>query len=361
MKILTTYILTTFAKILAFVLPVFVVLYMVVEFVERIDDFVEQQAGVDTLISYFLLRAPVVAVQIASLGILLSVALTIILLERSRELIAFLAAGATPWQLIAPFLLGALALAGLNLATEEYLLPSAHRGLMDLQKDRKGSLPQGVLLQQGEIWLRTPDAAFVHIELVDPGAERVHGVTIYSKDRAGDLFEQVEAREAVWQADHWTLLQGTVSRFRENLTTSVEPFASLERSIGLEPEALRSMFRPPSQMSLSALRSYMRKLQDRGIDMAAYARDFQLKLATPAMGLVMAVIALAAMWGTHGARNIGLGLAGTLCGAAAYWLFVLAGATLSQGQVVALVVGVWLPHLLILSVASAILWYKVRL
>lgn len=358
MKLLTTYILATFAKILAFVLPVFVALYMVVEFVERIDDFVEHQAGMETLLAYFLLRSPVVTVQIASLGILLSVALTIILLERSREFIAFLAAGATPWHLIAPFLLGSLVIAGINLAAEEYLLPSAQRGLMDLQKERKGL--QGVLVQQGEIWLRTPETAFVHIELVDPGGERVHGITIYRKDRAGDLFEQVGAREAVWQANQWTLLQGTVSRFRENLTTDIEPFARLDMSIGIEPEALRSMFRPPSHMSLSALRSYMRKLQDRGVDMAAYVRDFQLKLATPVMGIGMALVALAAMWGTQGARNVSLGFAGTLCGAAVYWLLVLAGTTLSEGQLVTLLVGIWLPHLIVLSAASSILWYKTR-
>jgi len=39
MKILTNYILSTFMKVFAFVLPVFIGLYLVVEFVERIDDF----------------------------------------------------------------------------------------------------------------------------------------------------------------------------------------------------------------------------------------------------------------------------------------------------------------------------------
>jgi lipopolysaccharide export system permease protein len=360
MKLLPTYILTTFAKIFTFVLPVFVALYMVVEFVERLDDFVEHQAGMETLLLYFLLRAPVVAVQIASFGILLSVALAIALLERSRELIAFLAAGASPWHLISPFLLASLVIAGINLIAEEYLLPSAHRGLMNLQKNRQGFPPQGVLLQQGEIWLRTPEAAFVHIELVDPGGERVHGITIYRKDRDGDLFEQVEAREAIWLADHWTLLQGTISRFRENLTTTVEPFTRLTMSIGIEPEALRSVFRPPSHMSLSALRSYMRKLQDRGVDMTAYARDFQLKLATPVTGIVMTFVALAAMWGKHGGRYLGLRLAGTLCAAAVYWLFVLTGTTLSEGQPTALLIAIWLPHLAVLSIAAGVLGYKLR-
>src|SRR5918992_485871 len=286
----------------------------IVLFVERIDDFVESQAHLGTIALYFLLRIPVVGVQVGPLAVLLSVALTVALLQRSREVIAFLTTGTSPWRIVHPFLVGALAMAGMSLLTEELILPGAHRALIGLQEDQRRSPPPGTLIQQGEIWFRASEAAFVHIELLDPAAERLHGITIYRKDAAGELVEQVEAREAVWLAGRWTLLQGTISRFQGNLTTHVEDFARLEMPIGMEPEALRSLSTPPSQMSLSELQSYIRRLRDRGVDMTAYARDFQMKLATPFMGLVMAVIGLAAMWGTHDARHISFGFVGSLCG-----------------------------------------------
>src|SRR5918912_479291 len=80
MKLLSSYVLSTFVKILAFILPVFVALYLVVEFVERLDDFVEHQATMHTIMLYFFLRIPIVAVQIGSLGVLLSAVLTLALL-----------------------------------------------------------------------------------------------------------------------------------------------------------------------------------------------------------------------------------------------------------------------------------------
>jgi len=358
MKILTSYILTTFTKILAFVLPVFIVIFLIVEFVERIDDFLQSRATMGTITGYFLLRIPVVGVQVGSLAVLLSVALTVALLQRSREIIALLAAGTKPWHILHPFLIGALAVAGMSLGTEEWILPGAHRALMDLQEDQRRPPPQGALIHQGEIWFRAPEAAFVHIELLDPAAERIHGITIYRKDAAGELVEQIQAREAVWLVDRWTLLQGTITRFQGNLTTHVENFARLEMPIGMEPGALRSMFTPPSQMSLSELQSYMRRLRDRGVDMTAYARDFQMKLATPLMGLVMAVVGVAAMWGTHDTRKISLGFVGTLCGASAYWLLVMAGTALSGTQQLPLVIGIWLPHFIVLGLSSFIFWWK---
>jgi lipopolysaccharide export system permease protein len=358
MKIMTTYILTTLTKILAFTLPVFIVLYIVVEFVERIDDFVESQAHVSTIMFYFLLRIPVVGVQVGPLAVLLSVALTVALLQRSREVIAFLTTGTSPWRIIHPFLVGALAMAGMSLLTEELILPGAHRALIGLQEDQRRSPPPGTLIQQGEIWFRASEAAFVHIELLDPAAERLHGITIYRKDAAGELVEQVEAREAVWLAGRWTLVQGTISRFQGNLTTHVEDFARLEMPIGMEPEALRSLSTPPSQMSLSELQSYIRRLRDRGVDMTAYARDFQMKLATPLMALVMTVVGLAAMWGTHDTRKISLGFVCTLCGAAAYWSLVMAGTALSGTQQLPLLVGIWLPHFIVLGLSSFILWRR---
>jgi lipopolysaccharide export system permease protein len=358
MKIMTAYILTTLTKILAFTLPVFIILYIAVEFAERIDDFVQSQAHLGTIALYFLLRIPVVGVQVGPLALLLSVALTVALLQRSREVIAFLTTGTSPWRIVHPFLLGALAMAGMSLLTEELILPGAHRALIGLQEDQHRSPPPGTLIQQGEIWFRAPEATFVHIELLDPAAERLHGITIYRKDAAGELVEQVKAREAVWLAGRWTLLQGTISRFQGNLTADVEDFTRLEMPIGMEPEALRSMSTPPSQMSLSELQSYMRRLRDRGVDMTAYARDFQMKLATPLMALVMAVVGLAAMWGTHDIRKISLGFVCTLCGAAAYWSLVMAGTALSGTQQLPLLVGIWLPHIIVLGLSSLILWRR---
>jgi lipopolysaccharide export system permease protein len=311
MKILTIYVLGTFIKILAFVFPVFIGLYLVVEFVERIDDFLLYQASTGSIMLYFLLRIPVVGVQVGPLAILLSVALSIALLQRSREVIALLAAGTSPWHIIHPFLIGALVMSAMSLGAEELILPRAHRALMDLQNGERRVPPQGALIQQGEIWYRAPEATFVHIELLDPTAERLHGLTIYRKDAAGELIEQVYAHEARWSFGRWTLIDGTISRFEGKLTTQVEPFTRLEMPIGMEPEGLRSMFTPPSHMSLSELQSYMRKLRDRGVDMTTYAQDFQSKLATAFMGLVMAVIGLAAMWGTHDTRRISFGFVGT--------------------------------------------------
>jgi lipopolysaccharide export system permease protein len=358
MRVVTTYVLGTFIKILAFVFPVFVGLYLVVEFVEGIDDFLQYQASMGIIILSFVLRIPIVGVQVGPLAVLLSVALSLAVLQRSREIIAFLAAGTSPWHIMHPFLIGALIVSALSLGSEEWILPQAHRALMHLQDGQRRSPPQGALIQQGELWFRASDATFVHIELVDPVAERIHGLTIYRKDAAGELSEQVHAREARWVLRRWILLDGTISRFEGKLTTQIEHFSRLEMPIGMEPEALRAMFTPPSHMSLSELQSYMRRLRDRGVDMTAYARDFHTKLATPFMGMVMAVIGLAAMWGMHDTRRLSLGFVSTLCGAAAYWITMMAGTALSGTQQLPLLVGIWLPHLAALALSSVIFWRK---
>jgi lipopolysaccharide export system permease protein len=358
MKILPRYLLSTFGKILAIILPLFIVLYLVVEFVEGIDDFLRYQSTMSTVLLYFLLRVPVVGVEVSPLAVLLAVTLTVALLQRSREMIAMLAAGSSPWYIMHPFLVGSLVIAAISLGMEEWILPSAHRAMTDLQEDQRRPPPQGALIQQGEIWFRGPESTFIHIELLDPAAERLHGITIFRKDTNGDLIEQLQAREAVWLAGQWVFLQGTITQFQASLPARVENFARLERPIGMEPEALRSMFTPPSQMSLSDLQSYMRRLRDRGVDMTVYARDFQVKLANPLMGVVMAIVGLAAMWGTHDTRNISLGFVGTLCGAGTYWLLVMAGTALSGSQQLPLVFGIWLPHLIVLGLSAAIFWRK---
>ena len=357
MKILTSYTLSTFAKILAFVFPVFVMLYLVVEFVERMDDFLQSEVSANTILSYFLYQIPIVGVRVGPLAVLLSVALTVALLQRSREIIAFLASGMSPWQITCPFLIGALVMSAMSLGSEEWLLPGAYRALTALDRNQHRSPPPGAFMQQGELWFRAPDAAFVHIELFDPASERLHGITLYRTDPSVRLMEQVQAREAVWLAGRWLLLDGTIRHFQGALPAQVDTFTQLEVPLGLEPAELRSISTPPAQMSLSDLQAYMRRLRDRGVDMMAYAQDFQTKLATPTMAVVMAVVGLTAMWG-HNTRRISLGFISTLCGAAAYWLLVMAGTSLSGSQHLSLQMGIWGPHVMVLSLSSVLLWWK---
>jgi lipopolysaccharide export system permease protein len=292
------------------------------------------------------------------MAILLAVALAVAWLERSREIVAFLAAGTSPARLMQAFLLGSVVIAGMVLGAEEYLLPAAHRQMMTLQDRQSRPTPQSALVHQGEIWYRAPDAAFVHLELVAPEAERIHGITIYRKSPAGELVEQVEAREAVWMGDRWTLLHGTISRFRANLVTHVEPFTRLNRAIGLEPDDLRAVFRPPSHMSLSELRSHLRRLRDKGIDTLVYVIDLHTKLTTPFMHVIMTMVGLAAMWGARSARRISLGFASAFCAGAGYWLLVTAGLALSRSQQLPAPLAIWLPHIVVLGLSTYIYWRK---
>jgi lipopolysaccharide export system permease protein len=356
MTIATSYLMKTFVKVLALVLPVFVTLYLVVEFVERLDDFLERQAPLRTVALYFAFRTPIVAVQVGSLGVLLSVTVTIALLERSREVIALLAAGASPLRIAFPFLLCAVIMAGVTLIAEEYILPGAHRAVLVLQAPQGSSKSETALVQQGEVWYRAPDAALVHLELVDPAAEHVHGLTMYRRSRSGEILEEVEASEAVWTNGRWTLLQGSITRFSHNLAEQTETFAQRSLAIGLDPEDLRSMLRPPSSMSISDLRAYLRKLRGRGVDVLAYMIDFQSKLATPLMHVTMALIALAAMWGARSARHVSLGIASTFGAGAWYWLLVTTSVSLGRSQQIALPLAIWLPHLAVLGLSAYLFW-----
>jgi len=358
MKIITSYLMKTFGKVLALILPVFIMLYLVVEFVERLDDFVEGQTSLRTVVLYFVLRIPIVAVQVGSLAVLLSVTLAIALLERSREVIAFLAAGASPLRLGLPILLAACAIAATTFVAQEYVLPGAHRGVLLLQAPQGLSKPQTALVQQGEIWYRAPDAALVHLELIDPEGGRVHGITMYRRGRTGELIEQVEAREGIWEEGQWTLFDGTITRFGGNMVTQVETFPRRTLAIGLAPEDLRSMLRPPSYMSLSELRSYLRKLRHRGIDILAYMIDFQVRLTTPLMDVAMAMLGLAAMWGARNGRQLSLGFASTLCAGGGYWLLVTTGISLSRSHHLLFPVAIWLPHLIALSLSTYVFWRK---
>ena len=73
MTVITRYLLKEFARMTAACTGGFLVLFLVVDFVERADDFLKHQAGAGEVFLYYLLRIPSVFVMIAPVAVLLAV------------------------------------------------------------------------------------------------------------------------------------------------------------------------------------------------------------------------------------------------------------------------------------------------
>ena len=100
MTIVDKYLTQEIIKCLALVLAVVVGLYVIVEFFNKADNFMEAGLSIARLIRYLQLRLPQIIVQIIPVALLLAVLIALGLMNKNNEIVALRCAGVSVYYLL---------------------------------------------------------------------------------------------------------------------------------------------------------------------------------------------------------------------------------------------------------------------
>jgi LPS export ABC transporter permease LptF/LPS export ABC transporter permease LptG len=252
---------------------------------------------------YLLFLLPLLAVEIFPATMLIAVLVTYALLARRNEAIAWWASGQSVYRLMMPGLIFALAAGAGTWLVQEHVMPSANVKQEALRARIRGGQPRAIT-GTGRQWL----ASLENRRLYSYEFEEQEGVlnepAVYElDDEAVHLSRVTTGRLGVWRAANQMLIKDAETVNLRDMV--VERQAATETQIaGVEPP---QVFRPtvdkPSQLSVMALRSYLKAARQRGVDVAALALAVQRKYVNPFSVLVMAFIGmpLALAFGRRGA------------------------------------------------------------
>jgi lipopolysaccharide export system permease protein len=101
-NLLNRYILSAFARIFGLALAAFAGIYLLVDFFERVDSFIEHKAHLSQYSLYFTNKIPMIVVQVAPMAVLMGVFMSPGRLSRSSELTAMRASGISLWRITVP-------------------------------------------------------------------------------------------------------------------------------------------------------------------------------------------------------------------------------------------------------------------
>jgi lipopolysaccharide export system permease protein len=343
MTILSRYILREFLKVLALSLAAFTLLFLIVDFFDRLDSFLRHQARPLHVLSYLLLLIPKVLTHITPLAVLLSTLLTLGIFSRNQEITAMRAGGLSLLRLAAP-LLGVATLGSLLLlAANEFLVPYATqhaRYFREVLIEKRAPS----LVRQDKVWMRISGNALMNVAYISPEGV-LHGIAIYRFDPEFSLREQIEARELRWENTGWRLYHG--SRFHYT-AGGVEPsaFETLPLRMEGKPEEIRRVEKKADEMSYRELYHYVAKLRREGYNPARYVVDLHAKFSLAFSTLLMALLGIPYAL-THpktGRLAAGIGL--SLAVAFLYWVILSAGISLGRSGTVPPLLAAWFGNLL---------------
>jgi lipopolysaccharide export system permease protein len=301
-------------------------LALLVDFFDRLDDFIRQDAPVLAVVRYFFFKAPLLVAQFAPAAALVGSLLSLSLLSRNRELLALKACGIGVGKIALPLLLSAALLSLGTWAWGEFVVPSAFRKARFINAVEIKKKPFKSLLNEHGFWYHG-EKIFYHIDHFDPRTNVLSGLLAYALDDQFRVRSLIEASQAAWKEGQWHC-EGFQEKF---LTASATPATySCNTVLRESPEDFSLVAMEAEEFSSRQLRAFIADLQRKGLDVTTYRVDLQLKSAIPLAILAMTLLGISLA--VPGARQLtfatSLGLA--LVVGFGYWF--LLGLTVSLGN-----------------------------
>ena len=349
-RLLDLYILRRFFSYFALLMAAFVFLFETFTFFELLDDIARHRAAFLLVVDYFRYLAPYLLYQLAPLGALVAVLVTLGVMSKNNEIVAIKASGISLYRLAVPLLLAGLALAGTMVVFDDTYLPYANQRQDALRNLIKGHPPQTYTHPQR--WIFGEDNKIYNYDLFDPVQNLFGGLSVLEIDPATfQLRRRIFASRARWSESQnvWVLEGGWVRDFKEGTIVRYDrlpPVTSLPE-LTEPPSYFNREVRQAFQMSWRELSKYIDGLHRAGFDVSALTVQWHRKLAFPLIAPVSMLLAIpfAFLVGTRGAiggvaLGVGIGIA--------YWsLAELLQAMGGVGQLPPLLAG-WSPDIIFL-------------
>ncbi len=222
MILLYRYILAHFIRNLGMITAGFISLYTLIDFFEKIDDFMEKGKSFALVGKFFLANIPFIVDLMSPVCILLAGVVTLGVLNHSNELIALKACGIPLKKIILPIIGAAMACILLFLGIAQVVLPKTVSLTNEIwNKEVKGKVPLGIY-RNGRYYYRGLQGFY---SFARPKAKVNHfknfSYTIWQKDYSAQTL--ISAESATWGKNGWILKNGQVQQAAgpERMTTEV--------------------------------------------------------------------------------------------------------------------------------------------
>jgi lipopolysaccharide export system permease protein len=267
------------------------VIYLVIDFIDRIDNFLRARVAFRLVIEYFLFKIPLIVEQGIPMSVLMGTLVTLGLLARANELTALRAAGVSPFRYCTPFVLVACLWSFGDFALAEYVVPLTSTQANRIWNVQVNQRPGEGGFSQERIWYRG-DQLLYNIRILHPRRRMVEGVIIYFFDETFHLVKRLEARKGLWDGTAWTFTDGFILGRANESDYTAETFKELRLELPQRPADFQYLAKAPEEMTWGELNQYVAKIRGEGYDATRYLVDLYTKVAFPCTSLVMALLGI---------------------------------------------------------------------
>ena len=291
MKIFSKYFARELFRILCLCQIIFLSIYLIVEFLQKIDNFIEAQVPTGIMLAYFIYKTPHLIVLLLPAAALIAVIIMFSLLKKSNELTAIKACGLDIFRVIQPVLVTSLLISIMLFLFSETVVPytsSKFNEIWDIEvKKRDPTRFYGMK----QIWYKGSDSIY-WMRGFDYANRIVERPAFYFFDDSFRLTKRIDGRRAIWEKGKWKIEEGIVQEVTNDGTYRPAKFEELYIGLKETPETFVRRVKSPEEMSYWQLKRYAQRVSMEGYDNTEYLVDMNFKIAFPFIILIMVLLGI---------------------------------------------------------------------
>lgn len=352
LKILDRYILKNFLITYIFVAFVIVLIICMIDYTEKIDDFIEKKApGSAILFQYYLNLIPYWINYISPLMVFIATVFFTSRMAARTEIIAMLSSGISFSRLLVPYFMGSVIIGSVMFLLVGWVLPKANK----IRNNFEQTYVKDEFYFDGrDVHIKIAPNVYAYLESYNVLTKTGNKFTLETV-RGNKLETKLTAERIEWKEDKtkWTLHNYRVrslDSLRENLSFGTE----LDTTINLRPKDFESDYNLFETFTLPELNDYIELLRSRGSDgLEVYLIEKYTRFTQPFAIFILTTIGVIVS-GRKSRRGVGLQIAMGFMLAFIYILFYLLSKGIAESGNINTLLAVWLPNIIFAFVGLAL-------
>lgn len=283
MKILDRYIIKQFLLTALFGLVAFLAVFVVIDMMENLDDFIDRQASFAIIARYYLYFMPEMIKLMIPVALLLSSLFTAGRLSHQNELTAVKSSGVSIYRFTAPLLLVAFLVSLGAIYFNGWVVPSANKKKFALER----IYLQKHLESQGKynLFMQESPTRIIAIGYFDNDVDIAHQVSIqdFSDTNRTVVVDRFDALRMVWNptSKTWSLENG-MRRVFDGQKEFAESFGSFPIGrLHFVPDDVEKKLEKPDEMAYPDLKIFIENQRRSGNEVSRWLVDLYGKISFP--------------------------------------------------------------------------------
>ena len=355
MTVIHRYISGLFFKYFGIVLGVVIVIYLSIDFFQRIDKFLGAGIAPSLITAFFLYKIPLIVSQITPVAVLLGVLSAFGLMAKNNEIIALKSGGISLHYLLLPIVVIGIILTVLLFIFSEVVVPISlvkANHIEDLKSQAKMTTSRGK-----NIWIRG-DQSITHIAYYNPADQVISGISIAYFNKEFALTRRINAEKGAYIDGNWVFFDCLVQRDLDSREQDPEVMfhEKFTCPLDLRPSDLLRVAKESEEMPFNDLYRYIQKVESEGYDATQYRVDFYAKTAFPFICLILSLFGAGLALRGPTKDGMMISFAYGIFIVFIYWSFYSFCLSLGYGNVLPPIVAAWTANFIFFCAAGLMVY-----